>query len=801
MLWLGLTALLLAIVVFAIAWSKRGVAHTPHESEPATGRRMDGDSVSPGTKLGPYEILSLLGKGGMGEVYRARDSRLDRDVAIKILPERLSTNSERLQRFEQEAKALASLSHPNILAIHDVGRESGISYLVTELLTGKTLRDRLDDGAMSREEAVALATQMAQGLTAAHESGIIHRDLKPENVHLTDEGRVKILDFGLAKHEDSDEGLGGDTEAQTQSRLTSPGAVVGTMGYMAPEQLRGHRADTRSDVFALGAMLFEMLTGTRAFFETELQSTLRAATATDHGSATDDDDGVSSGLGTIVARCLERDPDNRIQSAEELRASLATLAAATGVSGITAQAAPQASGVPSIAVLPFTDMSPGHDQDYFCEGMAEEILGLLSKSNELRVVARTSAFRYKGQSVDLRLVGRELGVGVVLEGSVRTSGDRLRVTANLVSTSDGLHLWTEKYDRRDADVFTVQDDIAGRIVDSLKVKLTDTSASSRRTKDLNAYHLYLKARFHVSKRNEEGLSRGIRYAQQAIQADESYAPAHACLADCWLLFGFQGAVRPEDALPKAAASARRALELDESLSDAHNSLGCAYATYEWSFADAAREFERAIELNPANAQAHYWYAIWNLVPTGRFQEAEREIARARELDPLALVLNAGMGWQFYFVGEYERAIEEAKRASDIDEDFVMAHDVAALGCVQLGRYREAIGYAQRAVTLSYGRSLSLGILGHANARLGDTAAAHKALDYMVDARTQSYVSAYDIALVHAGLDEAERALSWLETACDERNGWLVFLDVEPRFESLRGHPKFVELKRRVGLTE
>ena len=753
--------------------------------------------LAPGTELGPFEILAPIGHGGMGEVYRARDSRLEREVAIKIVPERFAGDKALLARFMVEAKAVAALSHPNILALFDVGTQRGISYAVTELLEGGTLRQVLIDGPLPTQKVIDCALQMAAGLAAAHDKGIIHRDFKPDNVFLTRDGQIKILDFGLAKvHEDA---LAG-SEQPTQARHTLPGAIVGTAGYMAPEQVRGRDVDVRSDIFSFGATLYELLTGRPAFCGDSPVESMTAVLQEEVPRVTELAPDVSPHLAEIVGRCLEKNPGDRFQTVRDLAFSLGSVSSIRGGASSDFYSTPSVSyqESPSIAVLPFTDMSPRGDQEYFCDGMAEEVLNALTHCGELRVVARTSAFKFKGVVADIRRIGQDLQVKTVLEGSVRTAGKRLRATATLINVADGYQLWSESYDRVLDDVFAIQDDIAQKIVSSLKIELLDEpeKPAERRT-DLKAYLAYLKARFHMNKRTTVALKKGASLARDAISVDDGYAPAHACLADCLFLLGFQGVLDPREAMPAAKAAAERALELDDALGEAHTSLGCILSTYDWNGVESEREFQRAVELNPGYATAHYWYAVWRLIPTGRFNKAKEAIQRARELDPLSLVVNAGMGWQFYFARDFERAMQELEKTLEIDENFVMAYDVASQALGQLRRYDDAVAAAQKSVSLSRRRSLSVGILGYAHSLSGDKDAARTALDELLALRRKQYVSAYDIAIVYAGLDEKENALHWLETACEERNGWLVFLKVEPRFDSLRPEERFTAIIERL----
>ena len=489
-------------------------------------------SLQPGTKLGAYEIGASIGACGMGEVYEARDTKLDRQVAVKVLPDKLSGDPDFQRRFEREAKALAALSHPNILAVHDFGNADGLFYMVMELLEGQTLAVRLQRGALPPRKAVDTALQIARGLAAAHDKTIVHRDLKPDNVFITSDGQIKILDFGLAK---ATAPFASDEDSETQARATQPGAVVGTLGYMSPEQVRGHDADHRSDIFATGAVLYEMLVGRAAFTEDSAADTVSSVLQKE--PEIPESARTAPALARIITRCLEKKPADRFQSARDLVFALETTSGIeTG--GVTANVeGKDAADSRSIAVIPFVDMSPAKDQDYFCEGMAEEILNALTGIPNLRVAARSSAFRFKGSEHDLREVGRALEVNTVLEGSVRTSGKRLRVTAQLNHVDGGYQIWSRRYDRELEDVFAIQDEIALDIVQALKLELSDAESPRviRHTKNQEAYHLYLRGRHHWYARSKGALTKAMEYFEQAAEKDPGYALPYVGLVDIYAI--------------------------------------------------------------------------------------------------------------------------------------------------------------------------------------------------------------------------------------------------------------------------
>ena len=511
--------------------------------------------LSPDTQLGPYRIVEAIGAGGMGEVYRARDTRLERDVAVKILPAHLAEDEDGLARFERETKAVAALSHPNILAIYDVGRHEGVPFAVMELLEGETLRERLDKGSLPVSKALELALGTSRGLAAAHAKGIIHRDVKPDNLFMTTDGRLKILDFGLARTTTGLESASDDS-AVTSARPTDAGTILGTIGYMSSEQVRGKTSDERCDIFSLGAVLYEMLTSRRAFKGETTADTMSAILTQDPSEIRSGRSHIPPQLARIVRRSLEKNPEERFQSARDLGFALE---AVSDIDATSASASEPGAGSPSIAVLPFTDMSPQKDQDYFCEGMAEEILNALTGIKGLAVAARSMAFRFKGGEHDLRKVGEALDVKTVLEGSVRTAGKRLRVTAQLNSVASGHQIWSRRYDRELEDVFAIQDEIAADIVESLRSELGDAEAPRivRQTENQEAYHLYLRGRYHWLNRSKGALATAMKYFQQAIESDPGYALVHAGLADLYSIEGLYSYLPEDVAFSRARASAER----------------------------------------------------------------------------------------------------------------------------------------------------------------------------------------------------------------------------------------------------
>jgi serine/threonine protein kinase/Tfp pilus assembly protein PilF len=763
-------------------------------------------TIPAGTRLGPYEIVSPIGAGGMGEVYRARDSRLERDVAIKVLPQDLVSDPEALSRFEREAKAVASLSHPNILAIHDFGSENGVAYAVMELLEGETLRERLDAGPLPQRKALDWALQIAQGLAAAHERGIVHRDLKPQNVFVTRDGIVKILDFGLVKLQVGDGEKGSSIAPTTPG--TKSGMILGSVGYMSPEQVRGQPADHRSDIFSLGVLLLEMLTGEHAFRRDSDIESMMATLRDDPLDGSIAARSLPQDLADLVGHCIEKSPEERFQSARDLAFAL-KVAEREGRtpspgrpesgSGSRPRGAAIAadSSKTSIAVLPFRNLSPEKESEYFSDGVTEEIINALTKIEALRVASRTSSFAFKGKDEDVRRIGAALGVASVLEGSVRQAGKRIRISAQLINVADGYHLWSERYDREMQDVFEVQDEIARSIAEALKVRLLpaeEAGLSSRGTEDVEAYNDYLKGLYYFNRREAP---EAIAEFERALSRDPNYTDAYTGLADSYCIYGFYGGIPTLDAFAKARGAARKAEELEPDSAATRVALALVEHYYGWDLEKEEAETKRAILLAPSSAAAYSWLGLL-LAFTGRTTEALEMSRKATELEPFSANAQANVAWGYYGARRFEEAVAEFRRALHIDPNAPYPLWAIGLTYMQIGRHSEAITALEKAVEVNKRRqSHFVALLGGAYAAAGRNGDALDLLDELTRRSATEYVAPFHLAFLHVPMGNADEAVACLERACDERNALAWWPRTSPFYDRLRSHPRFLRVLEKI----
>jgi eukaryotic-like serine/threonine-protein kinase len=753
-----------------------------------------------GSQLGPYEIIARIGAGGMGEVWRARDRRLQRDVAIKVL---LGTanSDDALPRFEREARAVAALSHPNILAIHDFGTESGTLYAVMELLEGATLRERLDQSELELGRALDWGHQIAQGLAAAHERGITHRDLKPENIFVTRDGVVKILDFGLARLDAEAANL---DQMNTLAR-TSPGMIIGTVAYLSPEQARGETADHRSDIFAFGSVLFEMLTGKPAFLRPTAAETI-VAVLRDSAKPQSESGRLPAEVEEIVHHCLEKNRDERFRSARDLAFAL-RLAARTTASTPhdTARLTPKPAGSGvranelSIAVLPFRNMSPTADAEYFSDGMTEEIINSLAAVPALQVAARTTSFAFKGRNEDIRRIGRELGVAMMLEGSVRQSGSRLRVTAQLISVENGYQLWSNRWDRDLADVFAVQDEIAQAIASTLKVRIeSEGKSGAGRTENLEAYDRYLKGTYLWGQRRAE---EAIVELKASVEIDPDFADAHTALADAWAVRGYYGGVPTWEAWSRARAAVDEAERIAPDSAGVALSRGILEHYYGWNVERLEHFCRLAAERNPKSADPWTWLAI-GYAASGRRDEAFEAGARGIELEPHHANVRTSQAWAYIFSGEYDTAARLLEKAVEVGPNAGYAHWSYGLALRYGGRVAESVAIFERLVDSSHGKiPLYVSLLGAALAEAGERSKAEEILAGLIARRREGdYVPSIDLATVHVALGDHDAALDALERGREERNGLMWGRIHMHDFAPLRTHPRWRALAQRLGRT-
>jgi serine/threonine protein kinase/Tfp pilus assembly protein PilF len=747
--------------------------------------------------LGPYEILASLGAGGMGEVYRARDPKLDRDVAIKVLPESLAEDSMALARFEREAKAVAALSHPNILAIFDFGDSGGHAFAVMELLEGETLRDRLDAGALPRKRAIEFALQIAQGLSAAHEKGIVHRDLKPENVFLTRDGHVKILDFGLAKRLETGSG-GPETSAPTEENHTEPGTVLGTLAYMSPEQIRGQKVDHRSDIFSFGAIFFEMLTARKAFRRDSAAETMAAILGAEPPDLLETASGVSAGLAEVVRHCLEKYAHRRFQSARDLVFNLQQLSSGA----LESDAGHGPRRTPTVAVLPFRNFGADPESEFFTDGITEDVIASLSKVRSLKVISRTSVMAFKKRELSLREIGRALGAATVLEGSVRRAGNRVRIVAQLVDAETEENLWAETYDRDLDDIFAIQADVATQIAAALQAELSpDESSRLRRkpTENVVAYQLYLRARYEFFKATEEGYREAIGHFEQAIAEDPEFALARVGLALLYeeLATGQgSGTMESRVAFAKAKEAVATALKIDDELGEAHGVAATLRFMCDYDWAGAEREFQLALRLSPGSADIHDRYG-WLCSSLQRYGESIRFVKRAQELDPLAH--SSDVATELLRSGRYDEARDLAARLVAGDPHLTRGHSNLGWANMFLGNHTEGIASMERAVALAPGSTLFLSQLGQAYAMAGRRDDALDILRQLQALSNERHVSPYHFAYVYTGLEQFDEAMDWLEKAYEQRAGAIYGIKGSFLFHALRPHPRFRALLAKMNL--
>jgi serine/threonine protein kinase/tetratricopeptide (TPR) repeat protein len=750
-----------------------------------------------GTTLSHYRILEQIGAGGMGVVYRARDERLEREVAIKLLPDGALADDAQRRRFHREALALSRLNHPGIATVHEFDREGGADFIVMELVVGDTLAARLDAGGLSPDEVIAFGLQIAEALEAAHERGVLHRDLKPANIVVSAKGRVKVLDFGLAKFVQATV----DTRATTL--LTAGDAIVGTLAYMAPEQLLGEAVDAQADLFALGVVLYQMATGRLPWRQTLSTALVNEILRTAPTPPTDVRSDLPVHLERIILKALTKERAGRYASAADL---VADLRAEPGVAGTADRrdrqpTASAARGIGSLVVLPLRNLSGDPEQEFFADGMTEALIARLAQIGSLRVISLTSAMTYKGVRKSLPEIARELEVDAVVEGSVLRAGERVRITAQLIEAASDQPLWSNTFDRPLGDILDLHSDVSRAIAEELRTRLTPNErvrlAGARSVRPV-AYEAYLRGRHFWNKRTPEGLAKASACFQESIDADPLYAPAWSGLADCHNMLGAFRWKPSREAFPLAHAAAARALELDPDLAEGHTSLAFALQYYDWDWPRSNSAYQRAIALHPGYATAHQWYADF-LSDLGRFDEAFGEIERAVELDPLSAVTGTSYGDAFYYARRYPEAIARYQRTLELDPGYSWARMNLGRALQELGRHDQAIRTFEAALHDTGANLDESPALAHAWAAAGDRARAEAILARVIERWREGSVSPYSVANIHAALGDRDQAFAWLERALEDRDRMMVSLRVHPRLDPLRGDPRFADLLRRIGL--
>ena len=752
-----------------------------------------------GHTLGHYRTVEQIGAGGMGVVYRAHDERLDRDVAVKVLLEEVAADPDRLARFEREARAVAKLDHPNILAIHDFGSEGGIAYAVMELLDGESLREVIKGGGLTTSKAVEYARTIADGLAAAHDKGIVHRDLKPENVFLTRDGRIKILDFGLAKLKLPEADL--TTETPTATLDTAPGGLIGTIPYMAPEQVQGQPADHRSDIFALGCVLYEMLSGTRPFTGRTIAAVAAAILKDDPAPISERVTDVLPGLDTVVSHCLEKRPEERFQSARDLSFSMQT---ASRVPRAPTVRDTESTPIRSIAVLPFEIAGGDEEMEFLGDGLTEGIIGKLCGLSGIdRVIARRSVFGYKGRAIDPATAGEELGVDSVFVGDIALRGDELVITVELVGTARGDRIWGDRYVRELSDIIDLEDVISRAIAESLRLKLTAADharIAKRPTNDPEAYRLYLKGRHLWSRLTKEALYRSIELYSEAISRDRDFTLAHTGIADAWVSLGWNDFVSKRTAFKEALSAALTALEMDAQVAEPHASLAMVLSYFGTDWARAETEYLRALEINRNSAEAYHQYAHL-LTFLGRTEEGIEMIRQAVELEPVSRIISSCCGQVHFLAGRHDEAVAYLEAAIELDPSNTGPYSWLGMVHVERRDFARAEDAFERGLDSGTFVPRNTAALGYCYAIQGNREGALAQLERLSELSAETSVDACFEAWIHAGIGDDDGAIAALEEAYDQDANWLVSLKVDPFLAKLRPDPRFQDLLRRMHLPE
>jgi serine/threonine-protein kinase len=837
-----------------------GFLEQPAANQMASAILESKGMLQSGDRFAHYKILRQIGVGGMGEVYLAEDEKLDRRVAIKILNEQFGKNDSHLQRFIREAKSASSLNHPNILVIHEISVGEDANFIVSEFVDGRTLRDVIGGSQLTLNEILDISIQIAGALSAAHGAGIVHRDIKPENIVVRPDGYVKVLDFGLAKLLKPQELFTDGTKETAIHNATAQGVIMGTVNYMSPEQAKGETVDQRTDIFSLGVVVYELLTGTTPFQGASMSETFANLINAEPAPIALKSANVPEELQRIVTKMLRKEADERYQTCDDLitdlkglkeniafdrklsdprsdssdnptaflrrdtdrvidggdtiatipslkvglgkwiAVALVTVAIiGTAYYFYAGRSNTSSSGRRSLAVLPFTNGTQDANAEYLSDGISESIINNLSQLSGLKVMSRNSSFRFKSDQSDTHSIASRLNVDTLVTGDIKQLGDKLVINVRLIDAADDSQIWGNQYVSNITDVIAAQNDIAQAVARNLKLRLNSSDSamlSKRSTENVEAYQLYLRGRFHVFKLLPDEVRQGIGYFQQAIDLDPNYALAYAGIADAYRSLALGSEVSPVDSLAKSKAAANRAIELDDTLSDGHSALGMTMFWSDWDWVGSEKQFRRALELNPNDTNAHLFYAHL-LSNTGRHQESLSEVKLARELDPLFPFAGALEGQFLFHAGKVDESLDRLQKTFELAPNFWMPHLFASMPYVEKGMYPEALAEARKARALSTASTYSIAMESYVQAKMGNREEAEKVLDEMLEMAMTRGMPATHIAIAYNGLGDSEKSLEWLEKGYAEHDPKMAFLKVDPKWNNLRSSPRFIELMRKM----
>ncbi len=823
-----------------IAHDKEGSFIDSPAYEAAAGI-LAGQEYEAGDTITHYEILSLLGKGGMGEVYLAQDTNLKRSVALKVLP-LVSAHDEHAQkRLLREAQTAATLDHPNICAIYEVGEENARGYIAMQYVEGETLDARMKRGHLSANDALGIASQVADALAEAHRRNLVHRDIKPSNIMITSRGHARVLDFGLAKTTDN---MKGSSEDETMSMLSTPGMILGTVAYMSPEQVRGEHVDERTDIFSFGIVLYEMLSGARPFAHDSAAETIGAILHTQPPGLSSIDSEIPQALEHVVGKCLAKNKEHRYQNMREVAddlsavrtSDLATVKLPLGSVNRSRKSAtgrqywylrpaplatvsllllitlgfgvyrwrttsPAAAAIDSIAVLPLSNRSSDQNMEYLSDGITENLINNLSQLPKLKVKSRNAVSYYKGKETDAQKVGKELGVRTVLKGDVQQIGDQLVINVELVDASDNDHIWGQRYTRDATAIIATQNEIAREIADNLKLRLSDpekAELNKRPTENVEAYKLYLKGHYFGNKEDPASINQSINFYRQALDLDPTFALAYSDMAMRYLVLGMYFDA-PREAMPKAKESAKRALEIDSGLSDPHAVLGIVALLYNWDWEKAKQELTNNGVVVPRNLEA-FTCTAHLLESTGRTGEAERTLHQALEDDPLSIPLTTELGCNSYYARRFDESVKDYRDALKLEPHNLIGYYGLGRTLAQMKQYQEAISELDHVKEL-FGQAppIVTSETGYAYAKWGKREQAVKILQQLNDQSRQIYVDPYFVTVVYLGLGDKDQAFAWLEKAYQEKSPFIPSIFHEPKWDALRSDSRFKDMMKRLGV--